>query len=192
MLPGFHIPELPTSRTLRAAWRIFVARNLGWTNCREESCINGFSTEVNFHLRNSFFANGETQGGCSRRSMSDLAIPAILVNSSPSPPSPSTASTTAVGELPPMCKQRTCSPPSWLRSASSSLPHSPVSTATCIDYDPIWSRSHSPRRLPAWMQRAAADVHPSAQHLWGFANTLWRFACISIWYPSPMHKLFLG
>ena len=28
-LPGYHIPEVSTARTLQAAWRIFAARNLG-------------------------------------------------------------------------------------------------------------------------------------------------------------------
>ena len=28
-LPGYHIPEVSTARTLHAAWRIFASRNLG-------------------------------------------------------------------------------------------------------------------------------------------------------------------
>jgi len=47
------------------------------------------------------------QEGCSWR-RSDVAIPAIPVNSSLSPRSPSTATTTTVGELPPRRKRRTC------------------------------------------------------------------------------------
>ena len=47
MLQGFHIPELATARTLQATWRIFAAQNLGWTDHREEGCIDGFSAKVN-------------------------------------------------------------------------------------------------------------------------------------------------
>ena len=146
---------------------------------REEGCIHGFSTEVNFHLRFSFFVDGETQEGCGRRSKSDLAIPTtstrhpgIYQDTSPSPPSLATTTTTAVSKLRPMCKRRIGSPPSRLCSASSSLPHSPTSACTCTYCDHIHPRSRSPRRLPAWMQRVAADVHPSPQHLRGFTNTL--------------------
>ena len=88
----------------------FCSSEFGWIDRLEEGCIDGFSAEVNFCLRNSFFVN-ETQEGCSRR-RSDVAIPAIPVNSSPSPRSPSTATTTTVGELPPRCKRRTSSPES--------------------------------------------------------------------------------
>ena len=134
---------------------------------------------MNFYLKHSLFVDGKTQEGCGRCSNSDLAIsvaatlhPNINLKSLPSPPSLPTTTTTAIIKFTPRCRRRTFSPPSRSRFASLSLPHSPTSTSTYKNCKHIHPCSCSLRRLLAWMQRAVVDIHPSPQHLRGFANTL--------------------
>ena len=95
--------------------------------------------------------------------------------------------TTAVIKMKLGCKWLTCSAPTRSRSAFPSTP--PAST--CTPCERICLQSRSPRRLPTWLQRIVADVHPNHQCLIGFTNLLWRLRYILVWDFAPCTSYFL-
>ena len=133
-------PEVPTSRTLWAAWRIFVALSLGWTDHKAKGCSEGFTIEVNYYLQHFVFVDGAMQEGSNRCSSFDLAIPVatplhpdINLDSLLPPHSPA-MTTTSVNMSKHGCRRRTCPTPTRSRFAFASPPRPPTFTYTPPDY----------------------------------------------------------
>jgi hypothetical protein len=159
-LPNFELPENPTNKTWRRAWRMLCAHTLGWNERQraEEGDHDRFNARVNIFLHTHFFPDNDTalvspEGPATpmrcrrRRERPDL-------RSGPVSHEMRAFKRLWLEPLPPPPPLNFMLPDAWVTPVSLPLcPDSPEldSPRQSTQAAPQHAGSRSPRRLPDWM-----------------------------------------
>lgn len=157
-LPNFELPENPTNKTWRRAWRMLCAHTLGWNERREEEGDQDrLNARVNIFLHTHFFPDNDNalashEGAatpkrrCRRQERPDLL-------SGPDSHELRAFKHLWLEPLPPPPPSNSMFPDAWVTPLS--LPLCPESPRQCTQAAPRHAGFLSPRTLPDWMSHTS-------------------------------------